>query len=204
MKRKPITVSSRYLVQCFWFILALGSVVGLGFIYIQTLNPVKHTLYRQFSAKYIDSSLTELTVMQFNAEGQLSHLLNTPLMQHLPKKNMYFLEKPHLIVTEANQSPWEIQADKAKARADKRITLTNHVVIQQKQSETKQALKLMTEKITYFPQSKFATTSHPVTIQQAKNQVKAIGMHAYLVDNKIELLSHVRGHYEPPKPDAKT
>ncbi len=184
--------------------LAIVSVVGLAFIYIQTLNPVNHIFYHQFSPKQIDSSLTELTVMQFDTSGKLTHLLNTPLIQHIPQKNVYFIKKPHLILAEANQNPWEIEADKAKAFADREILLTSHVVIQQKQARDQKDLKLMTEKITYFPKSKVATTSEPVTIQQAQNQVNAIGMRADLADNKIELLSHVRGHYEPPKTDAKT
>jgi lipopolysaccharide export system protein LptC len=173
-------------------------------VYIHTLNPIKAFVQHNFSEKRMDAFLSALTVKEFSQDGSLLHHLEASMMQHIPEKNTYVFKNPHLIITEANQAPWEIRAHKARSEADKSITLTQQVVIQQKAYQQKQAITVTTEAITYFPQSKLARTAEPVTIKQANNQIKAIGMDAYLADNKIALLGDVRGRYEPNKTDSKT
>lgn len=189
------------MVQCFWFIIALTCVLGFGFLYIQLLRPAQPATPSLLSGKKIDSFLVNLSVKEFSDSGQLIHYLQTPLMQHLPESNTHLLQKPHFIITEANQTPWEIRADKARAQKDNTITLIHHVMIEQKASDVKAATILTTEKMLYFPKEKRASTNKKVTIQQAQNRMQAVGMNAYLADNKVELLSHVRGRYEPKQKD---
>lgn len=194
---------SKRLVQLIWMIIALVLVSGFSFFYIYTFHPMKQLLLQDLSTKRMDAFLSELTVKQFNTDGRLLHHLHAPMVRHVPEKNTYLLTKPHLIVTEANQAPWEIRADQGIAEADRVITLSQQVMIQQKSHQANPQVTLTTEEITYFPKSKLASTLKPVTIQQAENQIQAIGMNAYLDDHKVELLSHVRGHYEPQKTDSK-
>lgn len=189
------------MMQCFWFITALACVLGFGFLYIHLLRPAQTEVTSTLSGKKIDSFLTNLSVKEFSKDGQLIHYLQTPLMQHHPKTNTNLLRKPHLIITENNQAPWEIRAEKARAKKDHTITLIHHVMIEQKASESKASTLLKTEKMIYFPKEKRASTTQKVTIQQAKNHMQAVGMNAYLDDNKVELLSHVRGRYEPKQTD---
>ena len=48
-----------------------------------------------------------------------------------------------------------------------------------------------------FTDTHYAETAAPVTITDANSTVKAIGMHAFLAEERIELLSAVRGVYVP-------
>ncbi len=143
-----------------------------------------------------DTSITHLTVQQFDANGQLSHSLKTPLMHHIPLNNTHQLTTPFIMITQKNQPAWEIHAKNATAiQGGQQITFNNDVIIHQKKDAHTQASTLKTEEITYFPKTQLATTLKDVTFVQSGNRVQSTGMNAYLAENRVQLLSHTRGTY---------
>lgn len=183
------------------FISTFAAILGFGFFYIHLLRPESTTLGKPLSQHHIDYSITQLSVKDYSPEGVCIHALHTPLIQHLTKKNGHVLQKPHITLSETNQSYWDIHAQKGYTFKNDVFTLIHNVKIEQPASIHKPATLLTTEKISYYSKEKQAKTTDAVTIQQAENKVHAIGMNADLAENKIELLSQVRGRYEPKKSD---
>lgn len=143
-----------------------------------------------------DTIISQLTVKQFDENGRISNYLQTPSMQHVPLNNTHQLVTPHIIVTQKNQTPWEIDALEATALyGGKEITFNKQVVIHQKQTEHTQETTLKTEQITYFPKKQLATTPKEVTFTQAGNVVQSTGMKAYLAESHVQLLNNARGTY---------
>jgi lipopolysaccharide export system protein LptC len=56
---------------------------------------------------------------------------------------------------------------------------------------------LTTEKVTYYPKEKKATTNLFVTFEQSGNIIESTGMNAYLDEKRVELLHGAKGSYAP-------
>ena len=55
---------------------------------------------------------------------------------------------------------------------------------------------MTTQALTLFPDRDYAETAQSVRIEDADNVTTAVGMHVYLNDGRLELLSTVRGQHE--------
>lgn len=178
--------------------MAVISITCSAWYLVKSAHPMILTGNHQTLSASIDTLVTELSVQQFDVEGHLTHDLETPMMQHNPTQNTHTLTAPHIMVSELNQAPWEIHADMATAfDGGQHITFNHHVVVHQHKHQTAEETTLTTEEITYFPRDKLATTLSEVTLKQANNRMHSTGMKAYLAENRVQLLSNARGHYEP-------
>lgn len=144
-----------------------------------------------------DAIIQRLTVRQFDAQGKLINYLKTPLVHHIPAEDTHWFKNPYIIITQEDQSAWEIHSRQATSiHGGEEVTFKQQVVIHQGQSERPDST-LKTEEVTYFPKRKYATTQHEVLFQQAGNVVQSTGMNAYLEEKRVQLLSKARGTYDP-------
>lgn len=181
--------------QAGWLFLILITLACSGWYFASTSS---HTfkLDDKTLSSTPDTIISHLTVKQFDDNGHVSNYLQTPYMEHVPLNNTHQLVTPHIIVTQKNQTPWEIHAMEATAlHGGQKITFNKHVIIHQKQNEQTQETTLKTEQITYFPKKQLATTPKDVTFVQAGNVVESTGMRAYLAENHVQLLNNARGTY---------
>lgn len=181
--------------QAAWLLTILCVLACSGWYFTSSSSLVRldeHTL-----TSTTDTIIHQLTILQFDIDGHLTHYLHTPLMQHIPLNNTHQLKTPHVIVNQLQQPAWEIHAEEAIAlHGGEQITFNKHVIIHQNMDAHTPEKSLRTEQITYFPKSKFATTHKEITFDQAKNRVQSTGMQAYLGENRVKLLSNARGVYE--------
>lgn len=184
--------------QAIWLFLTLLILACSGWYYThlnQTIKLNKKTLLNE-----VDTTISQLTVKQFNSEGILINLLTTPLVEHIPNNNLHLLKNPHIIIKQDNQPAWEINSLRAKSfDGGKQITFIEQVVVHQNPGESTQESTLRTEEITYYPKEKKATTSLFVTFEQPGNIIQSTGMNAYLDEKRVELLHKARGSYDPAK-----
>lgn len=146
----------------------------------------------------IDTTISQLTVKQFNETGELINLLTTPLMEHVPKDNIHLLQTPHIVIKQDNQPAWEISSRTAKSfDGGERVTFISKVIVHQKAEHSNQDSTLKTEEVTYYPKEKRATTDLFVTFEQPGNIVESTGMNAYLDEKRVELLHGAKGRYAP-------
>lgn len=156
---------------------------------------ISHLLDANTLEKTTNITIYDLQYRQFDAQGRLTHFLETPHMQHIPKNDQHILSHPHLIVTEPNQAPWEIHAEQGTAIAKAEIiTLQHHVLINQHKEN--EEMTLQTEHLTYFPQEKKAYSSVDTLMTQGNTRVQSTGFVANLAENHIHL-THARGRHVP-------
>jgi lipopolysaccharide export system protein LptC len=181
-----------------------ASLMGLGLLMLACLSwygasssPTVTVNTAQLAA-LPDQRITTLQVQQFDQAGNLLHLLNTPLMEHMPLKDIHLLYQPIIKVTEPNQPTWEIRAKEATAKQGaKQITFLHDVLIHQHADAHHVAQTIQTNQITYFPKQKLATTDQKIIWNQSNHQVEAIGMNAYINEHRIDLLNQARAVYAP-------
>lgn len=145
-----------------------------------------------------DSTVSKLTLKQFGVDGALINQLTSPSVKHIPKGNVHLFETPHIVITQDKDPSWEIHSVKAKSvDGGKSITFIQHVVVHQNPGASTQESTLKTEKITYYPNEKKATTNQFVTFEQPGNTIQSMGMNAYLDEKRVELLHKAKGIYDP-------
>ncbi len=182
--------------QTFWLLLAGLLLISSTWYYKQLKPSIR--LDNETLATSIDSTISTLTIKQFNEQGELAHLLTTPLMKHIPKDNIHLLKTPHIVVKEENQAAWEINSNKAKSYyGGERIVFIKKVVVHQNPNKNNPESTLKTEEVTYFPKEKRATTDQFVTFEQPGNIIESTGMNAYLEEKRVELLHGAKGSYAP-------
>ena len=107
------------------------------------------------------------------------------------------LKQPKLTLHSNDKPPWRITADAGKAeQSGNLIKLWGNVHIWQK-DELGQISELTTPYLVVKPEQQYAETDKPVMIVGAGSTTNAVGMKAFLQQDKIQLLSQVRGIHEP-------
>jgi len=184
--------------QVTWLFFTLIILACSGWYYSQSSSAMHWD--RDALANSVESTVYQLKVRQFNAEGTLANLLTTPVMQHVQNGDVYMLQSPHILVSQEEQPPWDIHSKNAKSfEGGKRITFTGNVVVHQKQGDKTQESTLKTEEVTYFPKEKKASSDLLVTYEQPGNIIQSKGMNAYLDEKRVELLHQARGSYVPAR-----
>lgn len=145
----------------------------------------------------IDITIHNVNIKEFNKEGKLANFLESQEINHIPQHDTHILTKPHIIVQEGNEQPWVINSNIAKAtHGGTKVTFSDDVKIIQKQPPNVGNIQLFTDKITYFPNKKYAVTKNEVKLQQNNSIVEATGLKAYIAENRIKFLKNARGRYE--------
>lgn len=161
-------------------------------------NKPKITLSEDKLATAADAFVKELTVVQFDKLGKLTHYLHSKSMTHTPLQDEHLLITPHIIVSEGDNPPWEIHAKEATAiNHGQEVTFNNDVIIHQKSTQNTEGSILKTNSMTYYPKDKLAISLAQVIFTQAGNEVRSLGMKAFLAENRVQLLSNARGIYVP-------
>ena len=161
---------------------------------------IKNQLDDATLSSTVESTVTQLSVHQFNTEGELATVLTTPLMEHIPKGDMNVFQKPHIIIAQKDQPSWEIRSLKGQSfDQGQRIVFIKQVVVHQNPGKKTLESTLKTEEVTYYPKEKKAQTDLLVTFEQPGNFIQSTGMNAYLDEKRVELLHQARGSYVPAK-----
>lgn len=183
--------------QTIWLVLTtVLLIVGSGWYY-DHFKPIVRMDHNSLSSA-VDTTISQLTVQQFDKDGVMINYLTTPLMEHIPKNNIHLLQTPHIIINQKDQPAWEINSLKARSfEGGKRIVFIKQVVVHQKPGKKTQESTLKTEEVTYFPKEKRATTNLFVTFEQPGNIIESTGMNAYLDEKRVELLHGAKGSYDP-------
>lgn len=142
----------------------------------------------------VDFFIRDAFVTTFNEQGEMAHIITSPLLQHYPAQEITILESP--VVTLPDETgDMQISSDQGVMQDDEsEIELAGNVkVIDNSTAETPWILT--TSILTFLPPDNYAETDAPVLIVQGKNRTDAIGMKAWFNDHQIDLLSEVRGYY---------
>ncbi len=182
--------------QIIWLFFTLITLACSGWYYSHSSLITR--LDRETLANSVEMTVSHLKVRQFNTDGMLVNRLTTPIMQHIQNGDVYLFQKPHILVSQEEQPPWDIRSNNGKSvEGGKRITFSGNVIVHQKQGNKTQESTLKTEEVIYFPNEKKASTDLLVTYEQPGNIIQSKGMNAYLDEKRVELLHQARGSYVP-------
>lgn len=182
--------------QAAWIFLSMILLAYGGWYFAASIP--KSQLDEQTLSQTADAIIENVTLKQFNAQGQLISQLRAPLIEHIPYHNTHHIKSPVILFTQGHDAPWQIKANKAVSlNGGKKIDFFDEVNIYQAAGPHNSESRLQTSQISYYPFKKFAITDKDVTFIQPSTTVKATGMKANLADNHIQLLQDARGVHVP-------
>jgi len=148
--------------------------------------------------------LTDVQLRQFDKQGQAHYEMTSPLIRHFQveekasERDYTLFQTPIFILSENPAQPaWFITSQ--EARRDNNglwFTLTNEVLARQA-SAARGEITISTSELRLNTQEEFAETSKAVTMRDAKNQMSGLGLRADIKNDRIAILSNVKGNYAP-------
>ena len=170
-------------------------ILTLAGLYLALFDtPKEGPADRLDDSKRVDFFVRDALITKFNAQGDIEHIIHSPLLQHFPGKELTRLEQPHLIMP-GDLGDMQISSDEGFfLDDDSKIELAGNVqVIDNSISEIPWILS--TSILTFLPPDNYAETDAAVRITQGRNQTDAVGMQVWFNEHQVDLLSEVRGYY---------
>ena len=189
--------------------LSLSTLIGLTLLFVLLWDSPPAILKRGQPAEatpamLVASVATNAVQQRYNETGQVAYQFTATEVRHFQRrpgrphaKDYSEFTAPNLILYNDPAHPWYVKANTGKAnQAGTVITLTGNVVIWE--FDTKgQRSELTTSFLRLKPDEQYAETNKPVIMTAADGKTTAIGMKAFLKEERFELLSRVRGIHDP-------
>lgn len=185
-----------------WLVVAVLVVVFVTMKYTSTKDAAST---QQAAAKVFPHTfITDVEVRQYDQGGQLHYQMNTPLIRSFQPQAKasaedysLFQTPVFILVNDPKKPGWFVTSQEGRLDSNNEwFTLSQEVVARQtteKQGET----TITTSDLRLNTREQFADTSKAVTMRAAKSQITGTGMHADMKRDRIQLLSNVKGTYEP-------
>jgi len=181
-------------------ITAIILFLGIGAIWLLTLSFVRNNLLHDNKQQesQIDMFMHDVNYVQMDQDGLPVNELSAPEVKHFTVNDEYLLTKPELKARDKSNQLWHISAISGKSQKNQTIiNLYDQVKISEFQNSTSKdpILEITTNALTFYPETNFAETKEPLTINQVDNIIEAVGGNVDLKNGILKLFSKVKGKY---------
>ncbi len=174
-------------------------VIAIGFSGWYYVHEHHARMLVQLPPDHYDYYATNVEYTAFDEHGVMNRRYTSKKLQHFRRNSTTDFEHPIMTVHQENSPPWVISADHGQAQNnDEKITLWDHVRVQQANSKTHTSSLILTDRLYYLPKQQFASTDAVITYHQPGSSMQAQGMRAYLDQQRVQLMSNTRGRYAKP------
>jgi lipopolysaccharide export system protein LptC len=144
-----------------------------------------------------DAYMEDFTTYIMGENGKLRHELSASYMANFSSDDRSEFISPEFIFYRSDESQWVMSAESGTSKdGSKEITLQGKVTILRKQLNAGDVkLKIVTSELLIRPDDSYAETDQLITITSGKHKLESKGFRAYFDDERVELLSRVRGEY---------
>ncbi|MES2674182.1 MAG: LPS export ABC transporter periplasmic protein LptC [Pseudomonadota bacterium] len=180
-------------------------ILVIAFLVMRYSNDTHTTVAASKTVKVFPQVfMTNVDTRDFDAKGALHYQLKTPLIRHYQinekssEKDYTLFDLPQIVFLGDGEKPaWYMTAQAARSHNNGELfTLSTDVLVQQT-SQSQGIVSISTAELHLNTREQFAETNKAVTMRSAKTQLETTGLRAYIKQDRIELLSHVTGTYEP-------
>jgi lipopolysaccharide export system protein LptC len=180
-----------------WFTpIIIATIAGLSVWLLSEQATVKHQ--RIVKDKRIpDSFMDNVTTYLMDKSGKPKYEIRAGHVAHYPFDNHSEFTSPQVIFHSPDGEQWELTAEHgASLHGTDQILLHGKVVMNRKQANSKNVdLKIRTSEVLIKPDRSYAETDQHITLTSGESTLQSNGIRAYFDQEKVELLSKVRGIY---------
>lgn len=149
----------------------------------------------------VDNGLTmtayarDVTLMATDAEGSEAWRVSAPAARYFDRSDLWQFEAPRWAIQTARGEPWQGTANAARSwDGERKARLEGDVILQR--DDVNGPTRLTTEWIDMRLPARYAETSEPVKLTAPSYTIDAIGVRAWLAEERMELINNARGRYE--------
>ncbi len=136
----------------------------------------------------LDSTVT-------NAAGLPSQHLKSESLRHFADSDIAELKQPELTIILPQGEQWQVAAAEGRLDAkSNQITLEGKVILSQLSGN--QPLKVETERLQLYPETRYGESDTLVTISAPSGRISGVGLQLFGDERRLLLLSEVQGYYE--------
>ena len=144
----------------------------------------------------LDYYVEDFTILSMDENGAPKNKLRAEYMAHFPHDDSIQLVRPSLEVYRDGRPPWYVTADSGRVTGDFEVVQLSGAVRMWRNNEAgMRDVEIITSDVRILPDLEYLETDRAATLRTNNTVMKAIGMRAYLEDNRLELLNQVRGHH---------
>jgi len=146
-----------------------------------------------------DSFMENFTTQVLNKKGRPLYQLQATRMAHYADDDHSELTQPKFTAFRPDGQRWTVVAETGRTEnGSERIFLNGEVVIQRFPDVSMPSdLQIHSRDVQVRPADDYAETDQATTIVRGEGTLNTVGFQVYFREGKIQLLSHVRGHYVP-------
>ena len=180
--------------------LLLAIIASVSYWVLDKLNEDDVTQLSKL-AHYPDYYMENFTTLTMNQDGTPKNRLNATYLAHYPDDNTSELHEPQLEMFRQDKPPIIVKSDKGWVTSNNDvILLSGNVYLHQNDANGNPKLELITEDARILVGEKYAETDKATTLISKKSVTTAIGMRAYLQEQRMEFLNNVRTTIEARDP----
>jgi lipopolysaccharide export system protein LptC len=141
--------------------------------------------------------------VRLNIAGLPESVIEAPRLAQLPNRRGARIEQPALdwYQPEGQIREWRLQAEQGWVAADRQsVHLEGEVTMVRTAESGKPPMTITTHDVWVRLGERYAETAAPTRAVTPNGEFRAVGVRAWLDQERLELLSEVRGVYESPKP----
>ena len=185
-----------------WLVVAVLVVIFVTMKY--TSNQDTATTKQESVKVFPHTFITDVEVRHYDQGGQLHYQMNTPLIRSFQPQAKASAEDYSLfqtpvfvLVNDPKKPGWLVTSQEGRLDSNNEwFTLSKEVVARQTSEKHGETI-ITTSDLRLNTRKQFAETGKAVTMRAAKSQITGTGMHADMKSDRIQLLSNVKGTYEP-------
>ena len=149
----------------------------------------------------VDYYFHGLEVVRMDPQGRPRERLRSEQLLHHDGDDSATLIAPRVQLRDEQGQNWHLSADNGSIHEQgERVELHGKVRLTRPTGKGLAPLRLATERMTVHPQAGYAESDAPVRISDARATIDALGMRAYIDEQRLELPAQVRGTYDPSTP----
>ena len=177
-------------------LVTLGLLLIVGWVLVDRAPEI--TPPEQTTADQADYFVDDFTVTATRPSGEVEYRLTASSMQHYPKAATWHFTAPHLLFYPTTGEPWRVTAEKGKAWSDgDDILLQGPVAIRRASGPVNRPMNVDTFDLHLKPNDDYAFTDRQTVLYSGGMRMTGVGARAYMDQQKLELLSQVKGRYVP-------
>lgn len=180
------------------FSLLLTAFIGAGALWLGQKSEERPQERQQRSSSGADYYMTRFTATEMDESGHPLHRLQAEYLVHSVEDDTIELIQPRATLFRPDEADWQLQANHGvvEEKGDL-LRLKGDVLARQPAYADQSITEFRTNTLLLRPNDHYAETGDPVVLTHGRNRIDAVGMRAYFEEERIELLSAVRGYYEP-------
>lgn len=173
----------------------LAAIAGTVIYLTQFSESGKLSLTDSFEAiPDVDSHLRGIEGLKYRQDGNVAYRWRADSAERMISSGSIQLNQPFYIGNIGEQRPWTAQAITGTlSQNGQQLQLRGSVVVEDLIREA----QIHTEQLSIDLEQSLVATDQPLRLQLPNGETQSEGMTADLVNEKVELLAKVKGHYEP-------